>query len=508
MNTNLFAKPLLVATLVILSASSSSRAADDDAATRERDELLSKAAASVTAAAEKVLDDPTRPIYHLLPPANWMNDPNGLVHHNGYYHVFYQHNPYGDAWGNMHWGHFRSKDLVHWEHLPIAIWPSKSRGEEHVFSGSATKTADGKLMLFYTSIGNRNPEQWAAVPEDDTDDKLIRWKKHPANPLLTEALHGDTKVYEWRDPYVFQVNGKTHLVCGGNLNKNAGGQAAVLVYRAENPELTRWKYLGVLYEERDPKVKNIECPLFFPLGGKWVLITSPHGPVQYYVGTLDETSMKFKPERRGIVDHGSFYAPNVMIDPKGRALMWGWIRDFPGGKGWNGCLTVPRELSLGKENELVQSPAPELILLAPATFLLAGKQHQLKDLSLGEKPYVLKQKADDPFQLSIILDINQANSVTINLGHRKDGEQTTIRFGGRQIEIAGRKAALELPKDRLLALNVLADRSVLEVFANGRVCESHVVPTGLSGEVTVSASGGEAQLTLGQWWPMRTIWKE
>src|SRR6516164_2213201 len=141
---------------------------------------------------EKLATDPQRPRYHFLPPANWMNDPNGPLQWKGEYHLFYQYNPNGAFWGNMHWGHARSKDLAHWEHLPIALWPSKSKGEEHVFSGCSTLTPDGRVMLIYTSIGKRLPEQWAALPEDDD---LIRWRKHPANPILTEALHGRVKVH-------------------------------------------------------------------------------------------------------------------------------------------------------------------------------------------------------------------------------------------------------------------------------------------------------------------------
>jgi beta-fructofuranosidase len=212
-------------------------------------------------------------------------------------------------------------------------------------------------MFFYTSIGNRLPEQWAAMP---VDGELIHWKKHAANPLMTEKLHGETKIYEWRDPFVFQHDGRTYLVCGGNLNKSAGGQAVVLVYRAENDALMEWKYLGELFRHPDAAVKNIECPLFFPLsdpGGqtRWVLVVSPHGPVEYFVGGLDGETMKFKAEVRGIVDHGSFYAPNVMFDKQGRCLLWGWIRDFPGGKGWNGCLTVPRVLSIDANSALKMS---------------------------------------------------------------------------------------------------------------------------------------------------------
>src|SRR5580765_20545 len=115
-------------------------------------DAIARAMASVAEAAPRAEADPTRPVYHFRPPANWMNDPNGPIYHKGYYHMFYQHNPYGDKWGNMHWGHARSRDLVRWEHLPIALWPSKEAGEEHVFSGCALINDQGQPMIFYTSI--------------------------------------------------------------------------------------------------------------------------------------------------------------------------------------------------------------------------------------------------------------------------------------------------------------------------------------------------------------------
>src|SRR5947209_9707348 len=105
---------------------------------------LEKADAAVKAAVPKAEADPTRPVYHFRAPAQWINDPNGPIQYKGVYHVFYQHNPYGDDWGNMHWGHARSKDLIHWEHLPIALGPSKDKGEDHVFSGCCTLNGDGR----------------------------------------------------------------------------------------------------------------------------------------------------------------------------------------------------------------------------------------------------------------------------------------------------------------------------------------------------------------------------
>ena len=133
--------------------------------------MVDKGNAFVIRARKRVEKDPARPIYHLQPPALWSNDPNGPIFYQGTYHLFYQHNPYGDDWGHMHWGHFQSKDLAHWEHMPIALAPSEDLGEEHCFSGCATVTKKGQVMLIYTSIGKRLPEQWAAVPEDD---ELVR----------------------------------------------------------------------------------------------------------------------------------------------------------------------------------------------------------------------------------------------------------------------------------------------------------------------------------------------
>lgn len=451
----------------------------------ERDEALRRADASVRAAAERVRNDPDRPVYHVLPPAYWNNDPNGPIFHNGYYHLFYQHNPYGDDWGNMHWGHARSKDLAHWEHLPIALWPSKSRGEEHVFSGCAAVTAGGRVMLLYTSIGKRAPEQWAALPEDDD---LIRWRKHPANPLLTEALHGRVKVHEWRDPFAFRAAGRTYLVAGGNLNASKGGQAVVNVYRADNDDLTRWTYLGVLFHHPDAAVKNIECPLFFPLGDRWVLIVSPHGPVQYFVGDLDVAALRFKPRQRGILDHGDCYAPNGTEDARGRRLLWGWVTGFPKGRGWNGCLTLPRVLTLGPDDTLRQEPAPELAKLHAGPPV----EQRFRPTSAG---IVSRHVRGDALEIRSDLEPGEAKEVGLRLRRSADGGSgAVIAFDGKQLDVAGRKVPLTLAAGDKLALHVFLDHSVLEVYANGRVCVSRVIQADRDAlGVEVFARGGTAK---------------
>src|SRR5439155_3203781 len=181
----------------------------------------------------------------------------------------------------------------------------------------------------------------------------IHWQKFRANPVLSEALHSEKKIYDWRDPFIFQERNKTFLQLGGHLAKK--GQAVVNIYEAENVELTKWKYRGVLFQLPDTKAGSAECPNFFKLGDEWVLFVSPYGKVQYFVGDFDAETCRFQTRTRGLLDYGSnFYAPNTMLVPDGRRLVWGWVNDFPGGRGWNGCLSLPRQLSFSREAELRQ----------------------------------------------------------------------------------------------------------------------------------------------------------
>jgi len=476
---------------------SSSRSANTSPSD-QRDEALARAQASVKAASERLKNDRNRPIYHLLPPAYWNNDPNGPVYFQGKYHLFYQHNPYGDTWGNMHWGHFRSNDLVHWEDLPIALWPSKDKGEDHVFSGCAAVTDKNRLMLIYTSIGQRLPEQWAAIPEDN---ELFKWKKHPANPILTESLHGNTKVFEWRDPFAFTASGQTYLVCGGNLNEGRGGGAVVNVYRAENGELTAWNYLGVLFQHPDRDVKNIECPLFFPIGNQWVLVVSQGRPVQYFVGDLDADTMRFKPRHRGIMDYGNYYAPNSLLDGKGRRILWGWVPDFPQGKGWNGCLTLPRVLTVEADGVLGQVPAPELAQLR-------GRRFVMSDVALeGER--MLEMTRGDALEIKLVVDLHSAREAGVKLRSSSDGRAAvSVAFDRQRLLVSDVDVPLApAVAAKPLEIRIFLDRSVLEVYVGNQICVTRVIQARPEQDgVAIWARGGTAKVKSLESWPMSTIW--
>ena len=198
----------------------------------EADPALVKAMDAVRAAIPIAESDPDRPIYHFRPPANWTNDPNGTMFYKGWHHLFYQLNPFATRLGSQHWGHARSRDLVNWEHLPIAIWPSADKGERAIYSGGAAIAGDGRPRLIYTSIGQPQPEQWLVTPKDDD---LLYWDKFAGNPVLNQSAHIAGAIAQWRDPFMFREAGGTYMVCGGG---SGDGRAQVQLYGAIKDDLT------------------------------------------------------------------------------------------------------------------------------------------------------------------------------------------------------------------------------------------------------------------------------
>ena len=465
---------------------------------------IEKATAAVEAAVPPAQSDPAHPIFHVTAPAQWINDPNGPIYCKGYYHLFYQLHPFSDQSGPKYWGHVRSRDLAKWEHLPIALWPSTELGEAEVWSGCCAINGNGEPMAFYTSIAPGKPakthaEQWAAIGDKD----LITWRKSPENPVLSEALHDGTKIYEWRDPFIFQHERRTFLVTGGNLNETKGGEAVVNIYEAENPALTKWKYRGVLFKLPDPDARTTECPNFFRLGNRWVLFVSPYGKVQYFIGDFDPNTCRFQAQSNGLLDYGpNFYAPNTMQVPDGRRIVWGWVNGFKSGHGWNGCLTLPRELSISKDGQLHQEPAPQLRKLR-------GKALKWRNIALKEEAVKFSLPATNTLEISVEVEMQTAQRIGISI--RAGGEtRSTVEVGlsASTLRAGGIEAPIDLGRKGDANLRIFLDRSVLEIFVNGRACVTKVVPT-VTGNPTIElrSEEGEAKAKLVEAWPMTSIWQ-
>jgi len=470
---------------------------------------IAQAMASVAAATPRAAADPARPLYHFCPPAQWMNDPNGTIYHNGYYHLFYQHNPYSDEWGHMHWGHARSTDLIHWEQLPIALWPSLEAGEEHVFSGCAALTGDGTPLLIYTSVkqgehGVRPAnEQWGALGDAD----WITWQKHPANPLLALESHGGPAFRgEWRDPYIFHEAGRTFMVIGGDYADVAG----VALYEATDASLTQWQYHKLLYQRPRGEKTFLECPNFFKIGDKWVLLISPYDLIEYIVGDFDLQTLTFTPQHEGLLDPGvtngtpptpNFYASNTLFDPQGRCILLGWVRGFAAGRGWNGCLALPRVLTLGPDGRPEQSPISQVQELRAEHFNRSG-------FTLDNSSYTVPQPLSNALELGLLVQPGTGTLVVQLPGASDDGQPAVIRYEGATLTVLGTTVPLHLGADEPLKFQLFLDRSVLELFVNGgRIAVTRLLTiTETTPTLTISAEAGSLTVISLDLWQLRTIW--
>lgn len=417
--------------------------------------------------------DKTRPEYHFHAPAQWMDDPNGIIYHNGYYHMMYSLNPDTDKWragmvyktgssvwktserdwtgGITVWGHARSRDLIHWEHLPIALYPDTDHGEYYIWFGCTAINDENTPVAIYTSIGyeDRNPTNSAVQFIAFGDDDLIRWKPgYRVNPIMTESLHHGVKIREWRDPFLFRQNGKSYLILGGKEDAEQGGDAVVLLYEAENKAFTSWKYKGVLFQYPNRGLRSIECPNLVRIGGRWVLFLSPHGPVEYFVGDLDAEKCTFRWNKRGYVDRSThFYATNVLTDDKQRVLLWGAVEGFRNTSGWNGINSLPREISLSESGALLQTVPKELQTLRASLPI---------ELESGGQITLEKATAE----------------LIVRISHGSYGK---LLIGADSVEIMADQLKAEdhsisFQKDGDHILHIFVDKSMAEIFVDAAEC--------------------------------------
>lgn len=439
----------------------------------ERDPALAKANAAIQAAKPLAAADPERPQFHYHAPAQWMNDPNGPIFYKGWYHMFYQHNPYGDQWEHMHWGHARSKDLVHWEDLPVALWPSLKKGERHVFSGSVFPVEGGRPVAFYTSIGDgREPEQWIATPEDDD---LIHWRKDPVK--ITQSIHGDKPLAEWRDPFLFKDFGLTYMAVGGGLD----GKGVVALYKATNPDLRHWQYLGVMFTHPDADVRNIECPNIAYVDGKWVLLISVHGRVEAFVGELQNT--RFIAEKRSVLADGS-YASQLFQGVDGRVIHSAWV-NTNGHKGWNGFLTLPSELRVDKDGILLRTPVKELSKLR-------GKEIKVGDVAVSGAMDI-PQLSGQALEIELTLLPGSASKLGLRL--RSGALEVGYDPATRTLSLPGRSVVL--PPTKELKLRIFLDRTTVDVYAGhgeGSLISHTQGLTAKGDAVSLFSEGGETKV--------------
>ena len=433
------------------------------------------------------LADPARPAWHFGPPAQWMNDPNGPLWHDGWCHLFYQHNPTGEVWADIHWGHARSRDLVHWEHLPLALRPQRALGEGHCYSGSTALDAGGTPRILYTSVAHDPVGAGNQVIASPTDAGLLGWTQDVAAPFLDLATHdGPDFGREWRDPFVFRAEGRTFLILGARL----GDESVIPLYENPDGHLRRWTSRGILHRAPVKETVFFECPNLVRLREKWLLLTSPVREVEWCSGTLDLAAYAFHVERRGRVDESdSYYATQTLLEPSGRTVLFAWVQRFPQNRGWNGRLGAPRRIWLDAAGDLCAEPIAELAVLR-------GAAARFTPQSLGPAGITLALPGDASHEAELTLSRDPAATVRLEVAG------VTILLGPEGVQFDGRPVK-RLPDGATARVHWLLDRSLLEIFVDHHACYTRVVPFPPSSTARL-ASTGSARLDTGRAWPLQS----
>src|SRR5271170_5723373 len=435
-------------------------------------------------AAANLAHDPNRPQFHLLPAANWMNDPNGPIFWKGKYHMFFQYNPSAAVWGDMHWAHAVSPDMIHWKHLPVALAPTPGGPDQDgCFSGSAVDDR-GVATFIYTGVSSATPEEATLrdgkhdfrevqLLASSTDAELRSWSKlaqpvlePPADPLLTG----------FRDPFLWKEDATWYLGVGSGQRKKGG---RVLVYRSR--DLRNWEYVSVLASgapngKETPDLVDSgemwECPELFKLGDKYVLIYSTERKVFWESGELDQREMIFHSQKRGLLDAGAYYAPKTQTAANGERILWGWIPETrPEAEfskaGWAGCMSLPRVLSLDIDGALIMRLVPEAAKLRAKPFTLPASS-----TSAAERLRALRE-----FQMqNIAAEISARVHAAAFSMDLTDGRQVFLKISydpakaGSELIVNGVAATVSTGNNQGVAITLVIDGSVIECFANENTC--------------------------------------
>jgi len=454
-----------------------------------------------------------RPQYQFSPESNWMNDPNGMVYYEGEYHLFYQYHPHSTEWGPMHWGHAISKDLIYWEHLPIALKPDHNG---FIFSGSvvvdwqdSTGFFLGKsgLVAIFTHSDMHMEDDESNLCTDQvrqrqslaySKDKGRTWTMYEGNPVLVEL-----DIIDFRDPKVFW-HAPDHrwvmVVAAGNH---------VRLYASEN--LKEWTFLSEFGLHEGSHNGVWECPDLFqlPVDGisnqtKWVLLISigddptyPEGSrTQYFVGHFDGESFinDHSPETTIWLDHGrDNYAGVTWSDaPEGNRILIGWMSNWKYANvlptsSWRSAMTLPRVLSLRCEKDgirLLQTPVENgkhlrdllkqwnNVTIIPNDNLLSAVQGELLEI---EAEIVLDSATEFGFKLRTS---DQQETIVGYDVHKQELFVDRTKSGRSDFhpKFRCRHSAILSPINQSIRLRIFVDWSSIEVFANdGRIVMTDLI---------------------------------
>ncbi|WP_408010247.1 sucrose-6-phosphate hydrolase [Pseudalkalibacillus sp. A8] len=461
---------------------------------------------------ERVLNCKWRQKFHIQPQAGLLNDPNGFSFFNGEYHLFYQWFPLGPVHGLKYWYHTKSKDLVHWENVGIAIKPDKYYDSHGAYSGSAIEYRD-QLFLMYT--GNTRNDNWERHPYQviavmNKQGEITK----PLSPAIAKVPEGYTD--HFRDPKVWK-SGDTFFAVIGAQRKNKTGCA--VLYCSKN--LTEWTFLGELKTDLDHFGYMWECPDYFELDGNGVFVFSPQGlkpdgdhyqniyQSGYIIGDkLDLDTLTFSDGHFHELDRGfDFYAPQTTYSPEGRRILVGWLGlpeiAYPTDQNnWAHCLTLPRELTV-ENGKLLQKPIQELKKLR--------KEKSVFEATIANE--TVKAFTGTSFELICEMAVDDSDIFGIEFRAKGD-EKTIVKYDAKKKKIIldrmlsgqpvgeayGTRRQCSLAGSKI-KFHLFVDISSVEIFVNDgeEVFTSRIFPKADSNEIRFFADGGRASFRAEKW---------
>jgi len=442
--------------------------------------------------------------FHPQPMKNWLNDPNGPMFFNGVYHLFFQYNPNSKSWGDMHWYHLTSTDLMHWKHQPVALAPDQSYDCGGIFSGSATlfhNASSGATVPVLTYSVACGKSIVNAFPADPTDPLLINWTKPAYNPVipLPPNVSGG-----FRDPTTAWQgsDGVWRLIVGCGAGEGT--------CQFKSTDFIKWTYVGAFHSHGGGMW---ECPDFYRLPGTdaWVLKASAGGDDWWTVGKYTEvvdatkadvfTPLSGNDIRDGNqqYDFGTFYASKVFLDtPNKRAVLFGWVNYGCPGTDWTGIQTFPRVVRLDPANntKITSYPLPEIASLyagPPIKSTISLKAGETKTICHGNQLDI---------QLSAKLASGGLEGISIKVrtlgsSNGTSGKDVAMTSNGQNGTLDGNVYAIAAG-EKSADLRLLVDHSVVEAYAQGgRAVATHpFCPASAADTAATVTNMGTAEVVL------------
>jgi beta-fructofuranosidase len=485
--------------------------------------------ARMNASRQKQADDPHRPIYHYVNPEGNLNDPNGLCFWQGRWHLFYQAYPPEDP--RQHWGHAISTDLIHWRDLPLAIYPNP---EDKVYSGSTLVEKDRVIAIYHGVAAGT----MVAVSKDPL---LLNWEKVTGQALIPYPKPGEPPLpYNIFDPCLWKQGEFYYALTAGTTTKGPGGKQVRANFLHRSKDLAKWEYLHEFIDGYDFSQVGDDgaCPYFWPIGNRHLMLHFSHlSGGKYLLGDYDTNRQKFVVTQGGNFNHGpvspaGVHAPSATPDGQGGVIAIFNMNPGRPTKGWNQIMTLPQRLTLLEPDRLGIEPAGDIASLRH------GAQ-RIGPLTLpANQEVVLEQVSGNALELAAEINLKDASMLELNVLRSPGREEyTRIVFypnrgfntrppakNGRTTRFAIDSSYASLLKDvrprapetadvfiptgEPLKLRVFVDRSVVEVFVNGRQYAAVRVYPSRADSIGVSlrSQGTETQVRLIEAWQMKSVW--